>query len=301
MSPDVRAAGIALLGAALCGGLANQAQRVADEVRFAEDAREEQIFLPDPRSLQVASMGFHGLISELLWVRSVLHFADLMDHPSPEGARWLRVMIQTVTTLDPGWRSSYMYGGAMLRALADYEGSDAVFEDGARNLPEDPTFPFALAMNAFLYEDKVEEAVKWMEVAAALPTAPPWYRRAAAGFYDKRGQRKAALRYLEEEIATEADPSLRAELDHKYREVLHDELAEQIAQRRAEVQGLLGREIQRVQELGELPPDPLGGTWILAPDGEVRSSVRDAVLADRARRAERQELFRLWEGERKTP
>lgn len=283
------------------GLLAHRAQRAADAIRGAGGNLDERVFLPDPEALRVATMGYQGAASDLLWVRTVLAFADLVDRPDPEGTRWLRVMVQTVVSLDPGWRSSYMYGGGMLRSLNDIEGSDEVFAEGVEHLPEDPTFPFALAMNAYLYREDLEDAVRYMEQAAALPRAPAWYRSAAAGFLDRRGQREAALRYLEEEIEAESDPDLRAELERKYREVVHDELAARISEALGAARARRGDPSLGLEAIRDLPPDPLGGQWILTPRGEVRSSVRDAVLAERARRSERAVLLRLWREELAEP
>lgn len=283
-----------LLPAALLAALAHLAQQRADGLRRASDAQDERIFLPDPRALRVVSLDSQQLVADLLWVRTVLSFADVLDHPDPVSANWLDVMVETVIALDPGWRSSYMYGGGMLRSVNDIEGSNKVFLEGRQQLPDDPTFPFALAMNAYLYEDDVDGAVSYLNEAAALPGAPSWYRTAAAGFLSRKGQRDAALRYLEDEIRKEADPHLRAELLAKYAEVLHDQLASTLEERRAAFEARVGRPLRDPSELGPLPPDPLGGRWMLSIDGKLRSSVRDAVLEERCRRGERDVLLNLW-------
>lgn len=283
-----------LCGAALCGLLAHEAQKLADAARPAPGATDERVFLPDPRSLKVAVMGFDGLAADVLWVRTVLAFADAFEDPDPSSARWLRVMVDTVSTLDPGWRTSYLYGGGMLRAVNDIEGSDLVYRRGAENLPEDPFFPFSLAMNAYLYHHDAETAARYLTEAAALPKAPSWYRAAAAGFLDRRGQRKAALRYLEEQLEGEEDPELKAALEEKYAEVLHDELASRLEDLRVSRREALGRDIRSLADLGDLPRDPLGGRWIIGPDGAIRSDVRDGELLEKARRQDRRLLFDLW-------
>jgi tetratricopeptide (TPR) repeat protein len=286
-----------LVAVAVLAGIAHEAQKRADPPRRAAMAQEERVFLPAPGPLKVASLDSQLLVSDVLWVRAVLAFADVLDHPDPVGVTWLDRMVRTVIVLDPGWRSSYMYGGGMLRAVNDIEGSDAVFLEGQRMLPSDPTFPFALAMNAYLYEDDVGAAVRYLNQAAALPGAPGWYRTAAAGFLNRQGQRDAALKYLQDEIRREADPHLRAELVRKYAEVLHDELVSDLEERRAAFEARVGRPLRSPSELGPLPPDPLGGSWIFGASGTIVSSVRDAELEARCRLGERRKLFGLWRAE----
>jgi len=286
-----------LLLAAFFAVIAHAAQERADAPRRATLVQDERVFLPAPRALEVASLDERLLVSDLLWVRAVLAFADVLDHPDPVGVSWLDQMVKTVVALDPGWRSSYMYGGGMLRAVDDIAGSDAVFLEGQRELPNDPTFPFALAMNAYLYRDDVAGAVRYLNQAAALPGAPSWYRTAAAGFLSRQGQRDAALRYLEDEIRKEPDPHLRAELVRKYDDVLHDEIVSDLEDRRAALEARLGRPLRAPSELGPLPADPLGGRWIIGADGTIKSSVRDAELEARGRRGERRVLLGLWRAE----
>ncbi len=141
---------------------------------------------------------------------------------------------------------------------------------------------FAIGMNAFLYRHDHEAAFHWVTTAAERPNAPGWYRTAAAGFVEEGGDRRTALRYLEEEMRADQKPQVRDALLVKYNSLLHDELADQIAKHRERYVQKFDQDISNVDELGGLPEDPLGGGWVLSPDGRVRSSKREALLQRQA-------------------
>lgn len=284
----VRTLRVLLIGGLVPVGLiiAHLAHRQVDEARFRYGASTDRV-APHPPSIQLASMGQPTLLADLMWVRTVLAFAEVHGEPSAAGIEWLSAMVETVYTLDGRWRTAYFYGGSFLRVLGDIEGSDVVFEAGHAALPNDPFFPFSLGMNAYLYHHDSAAAHRWVAAAADLPGAPNWYQSAAAGFIEEGGGREAALRYLEEQRRTETRPQVRRALDAKYDALLHEELEEQIAAHRRRFVERFGRDITSVQELGSLPADPLGGAWVLAPDGVVRSSVREARLAAEAVNDER--------------
>ena len=266
--------------------LAHRSHRVADEARFRHGASTDRV-APHAPSLRAASLGQPTLVADLMWVRTVLAFADIHDAPTPEGVEWVGAMVDTVCILDDEWRTAYFYGGSFMRVLGDIDHSDAIFEAGHKARPADPFFPFSLGMNAYLYRHDTKGALRWISTAADLPGAPSWYRSAVAGFIKEGGDRRAALHYLEEQLRSETRPRMREALDAKYKSLLHEELEDQVAAHRQKFRDTFGRDIQHVRELGTLPDDPLGGTWVLAPDGQVRSSVREAQLARGAVKDER--------------
>jgi hypothetical protein len=279
----------------IVGGLiAHRAHRQSDAVRFS-DASPERIFLPSAGALKVASMGYHTVVADFLWVRSVLTFSEIFSDSSSQDVRWLDAMLTSVAELDPSWRTVYFNGGGMLRICNAIDESDALFLLGMENLPDEPYFPFSVGMNAYLYRGDRARAAEYLSIAAKIPGAPPWYSSAAAGFLDEDVGRQAAMRYLKEQLETTAEPAVRRSLERKLNLLLHEELVERIAEHREELASQHGQDITTIQELGSLPPEPLGGEWILAPDGVVRSSVADAQLARKAKADERWLLTVPWD------
>ncbi len=274
---------VALLG--LTG--AHRFQLNADECRRAEEASHRQIFVPSPEATQVASMGFDLVVADLLWARAVLLFVDFLDQDSQDGAVWTRTVLQTVTRLDPLWRTPFFYGGSMLRLLDDLDGSDGIFTAGMEAFPEDAYFPFSMAMNAYLFRQDLEKATTYLTQAAGLPNAPKWYRNAAAEFIHRGGQRKAAVKYLNEQIESANSDKERQLLINTRNDLLYAQIIEVVGSRQDKWEAHFGRALVDVQVLEPLPPDPKGGTWIVGGDGRVRSSVVEPRIRTRDRNEER--------------
>jgi len=258
-------------------GLAHFGQTRADAQRHEVAVDMDVMFLPDGPTLRVASMGYQEVVADLLWIRTALLFGERWGQGSTAAWEpWIKGMIRAITTLDPTWRTPYYYGGMFLRVLEDVDGSDEIFMAGAEAFPQDSFFPFAVGMNAYLLRNDAESAAKWVVEASNRPGAPAWYKAAAAGFLANRDQRVTAIRFLQEERNTTTDPDVREALDSKLAELTHDEFAERLEQLAADWKVRNGRDVTDPSELGiTLPPDPLEGTWIVAPDGRIRSSVRE--------------------------
>ncbi|MCB9777785.1 MAG: hypothetical protein H6742_04415 [Alphaproteobacteria bacterium] len=268
--------------------LAHQAQRHSDVPRRVAQGGLAGRVTPDPRLLRVAAMGQPTLLADLMWTRAVLNFAELSDRATEQDGLWVRSMVESTAALDPTWRTVYFYGGSLLRVMDDSAGSNQIFEAGAAALPDDPYFPFSRAMNAYLYDNDVQTARIWMERAASLPGAPPWYRAAAGGMLRKSGDRGAALRYLAEQMETIEDEGARAALEYRYNSLLHDQLSEELTDSLHAWEREHG---QRVEDLtgmsGRLPPDPFGEGWVLGPDHVVRSAQAEKTAERTARVVER--------------
>lgn len=276
---------------ALGVGAAHLAHRGADRVRHDRANETRTLYQPRGEALRVAAMGQHVLMADAMWVRAVLQFAALLEDPTATNTRWIRSTLDAIVVLDPQWRTVYFYGGSFLRLMGDIDGSDLLFDQGRVQIPDDPYFPFALGMNAYLLRDDRQTAQVWLSRAAAMDGAPPWYHAAAAGFIEGKGERRAAIRYVEEQMAGETRAVVLESLDRKRRALMHDELSEQMTD------ALRAWEVHRsgvapdLSVLGALPEDPFGGSWILAPDGVVRSSERERLLDRRSRIDERQMLL----------
>lgn len=286
-----RAGAVAAAVMAAGMALAHWSQRAADLRRFGNDEPESWV-QPEGAALRVAVMGHRTLAADVVWVRALLYFADSLDHPSEVKRQWQRASLEAITLLDPGWRTPYFYGGSFLRLLGDMDGSDLILKRGMAWLPGDAYFPFAVGMNAYLYREDPETAARYVAFAAEVPGAPDWYRSAAAGLLEGHGQRRAALRYLDEQLALADRPAAIEALRSKKRALVHDELVSLFAERRAALLRERGADITRPDELGALPPDPYGEGWVIAPDGVVRSAAAERAAAARAMARERRTVLR---------
>jgi len=266
---------------------AHFSQMHTDQARWSENNVNRRVFVPSPKATKLASMGWGMLTADLLWVRAVLLFVDFLEAEQQEDVLWTRTVIKTVGVLDPKWRTPFFYGGGMLRLLDDLEGSDEIFLDGMKAFPEDAYFPFSLAMNAYLFHEDMERAVAYLDQASKMPSAPKWYRSAAAEFMSRSGQRRTALTYLKEQIELANSERERKVLENKYRSLLYDQITEVIDARQVKWERQNHRPLASPDNLGDLPPDPLDGEWFIDPDGRVRSTAHEPLVSQRTRNQER--------------
>ena len=234
----------------------------------------------------MASSGFEEVVADLMWVRTVLLFGERYDSDDSDvWKEWLTGMVDTVTELDPQWRTPYWYGGGMLVVVGQIDASSAVYEKCSRERPEEYWCPFARGMNDLLYKSDPLAAGIWLREAAGRPGAPKWYGSAAAALSSKGGQRHAGLVYLEEQLGSTTDPGVRANLEYQRNKLRHDELVatwEVAAKAWRDEHGPLERP-EDLTKLGfVLPENPRGDPWIIGRDGVPRSEQSER---DRARRA----------------
>lgn len=258
----------------------------SDATRQARVLDQELVFLPSAQGVRVASSGFEEVVADLMWVRTVLLFGGRYDtDDSLVWKEWLAGMVNTVTELDPQWRTPYQYGGGMLVVIGQIDASSTVYEKCSRERPEEFWCPFARGMNDSLYKDDQISAGIWLREAAQRPGAPKWYGSAAAALASKGGQRHAGLVYLEEQLGSATDPGVRKNLEYQRNKLRHDELVatwEQEAKAWRDQHGPLERP-EDLAKLGfVLPENPRGDAWVVGRDSVVRSEQSER---DRERRA----------------
>lgn len=265
-------------------GSAHLAQRGNDAVRRQAGAEQDR-FLPNPASMRVASMGQPTLVADALWIRAVLEFADCAMDPTPAKSEWVATMLLAVLELDPEWRTSAQYGGAMLRVVEQWDSAMVAFSVGEQAFPDDAFFPFSMGMTEYLRGGDVEIAYEHVARAAAIPGAPAWYSATAAQFLKTDGGHQAAIGYLQRQLAETTDPTLARYLRIKLGQLQHRRLAEELRVRIDAIESQIGRRLRSLDELGPLPPDPMGVGWHLSTDGYVRSKADETHAAGEQRKS----------------
>ncbi len=270
--------------------LANYCHRQVDEERFAQSATT-RFYLPDPQATRVLSLGMHTMVADLLWVRSMLLFSDFAYDCDKDDAQWLYSMLMTIIELDPTWRTVYLLGGSMMTVCDEYKLSDNIYKLGHEQIPTEPFFPFSLANHAAQEYKDPELALYWMRIAAATPKAPAWYQAAIAGYLDDSGQREASIKYLQDQLETQEEPSIRSFLQERLNMLLHEKYSAALEDTRSKFKAHFGRDIRDVREIGIPFEDPYEQGWILAPDGKIRSQKIEMRTARKMRNAEREWLM----------
>ena len=160
-------------------------QEIADKERFSEKSDSYEYVRPNSQAISALSLGQQVFVGDLMWVHSILRFADFAEHCNPVQGEWLYSMLRTIAELDSQWRTLYMYGGAMMDVCQMDEEAAEIYSMGHSSMPEEFYFPFALAMNAQLSQNDPENAEHWMRIAQGYEDAPAYFQAAVAGFLNK--------------------------------------------------------------------------------------------------------------------
>ena len=214
------AAGVLLLLAALVS-----AQNAAERRRAQFPASEDVLYLPQPSALHALALGHDELAADLVFIRGLVYFGTQLEEKGEY--RWLENYLDTITDLDPRWKTPYrwagvatMYNGRPITNRAVMM-SNHFLERGVHQFPEDWELPFMLGCN-YLFELKTNDEKQhdewrriggeWVRHAAIVGGAPSWVPLLAATIMRQEGRDEAAVRHLEEVYVSTQDERTRAQV-----------------------------------------------------------------------------------------
>lgn len=188
-----RASLIALvLAAAVLVGVVIPLHR-REAVASRQDVIEERVrLLPPPAALRIASLGFHGMAADVVWLLAVQYIGShlITDRQLPE----LHRLVETVVLLDPHFIDVYTLGALFLNYSAgDVRGAISLLERGARANPARWELPHDLARIYYLDLKDYRQALHWFEIADRLPGRPHYVPRFIARLYAATGQQETSL------------------------------------------------------------------------------------------------------------
>lgn len=236
------------------------------------------MYLPQGEVLKAASLGYHDLASDFLWLQAVQAMGE--RKVSEEAGHWIYRALDIVTTLDPMFVQAYEAGGIALCTLVVLpEQSNALLEKGMRKNPQVWKLPFLLGFNYYFELGDDAKAAKYIAQAARLPGAPEYFAGLAARLYASSREPQTAIDFLAQMHEQARDENVRQVLEHRLKEVIVErdlQLLERVISRYRELrmhppdrlEDLVGSGL-----LPELPRDPFGGTYIYSSQTQtVRSS-----------------------------
>ncbi len=278
------------------GPLIASGQRHTDAWAPRTDLGEQMLYLPTGRLLNALALGYEPLLADLLWVRATVLFGTNYGvERTDDWYAWLFHMTNLATDLDPKFRAAYKYGGSMLKTDGVFvDQSNLLFQKGMHELEEEWYFPFAIAMNYFMYKDDRETAARYMRIAAETGSGPFYLRNLAASLISESHDLESALVFMQEERRVVREEKVAAALDLKIAETRYAigvrDASNAIHEFRRRT-GDFPPEPDGVATAGlSLPPDPFGGVWRWdwfdgAVPGDVRSSAYCDVFEPMARAA----------------
>jgi hypothetical protein len=217
------AAGVFLL---LSGLVVTQDGARSRRARFP--AGEDVLYLPRPSALRAMSLGHPELMADLVFVRGLVYFGTQLEEKGEY--RWLENYLDTITQLDPQWKTPYRWAGVATMYNGRPITNDMVklsnhfLELGVRQFPDDWELPFMLGCN-YLFELKTDDPKQreewrriggdWVRQAAIVGGAPSWVPLLAATIMREEGQEEAAVRHLEEVYVSTQDERTREEIRNR--------------------------------------------------------------------------------------
>lgn len=235
--------------------LTHLAHRHTNAYRPAHDLQDRILYLPSGDSLSRATLGLHGVVADLLWIRAVLYFGEHHgQRPAEEWYLWLYHMIDLVTDLDPHFTAPYKYGGLMLRISDDWsDASSLLMAKGMRHNPNEWYFPFTISMN-YYFDGNVDDAAIYAQRAASMPGAPFYLPNLAASMLNESDQEEVALQFLLQEYEDAPDQRRQDVIYVKIQETHFEIIARDLEVARQRYRADHGAE---AVDLGDLVPDYL--------------------------------------------
>lgn len=292
--PRALAFGLALV----CAGSAHFCQREIDPSRRAQALEAQRDTVPSGPVLQVASSGFHVLVADVLWLRTVLAFGEMYEKGTLDDGRagdWLGGAVLATSELDPDWRTPFQWGGLMLEVANEQDAARELYRLGVKTHPQEYRFWFAWGMLEYFHYEDPQAASLALSKAAECPGAPPWFAEAALAYGAERDTEEAAIHYLNAQLEATSDPELRANIEDRIHRLDHQRLVAQIGEVRRDLEQSLGPmpSIAALERAAgrPLPADPMGAGWMVDVDGTIRSRVIAEELAEKDRMSARRMLI----------
>ncbi len=240
-----------------------------------EQLKEKLIYIPEARFVRTASLGFHAVLADIMWVRAVIYFGE--HYVTDKDYSWLYRILDVTTSLDPENILAYRFGGTMLAmGENDVEKSIEILKKGIRNNPEeDWRLYFLVGFNYFYYLKDYATAAEYLEKASRMPGHPSYLPRLAAKMYAKADDIDTAIAFLEETYKHYENESVKETIRERIITLVakkHARSFKPIVEKYKEIYGEYPSEMDALTRAGlidELPVHP-GGQYTIDPNtGEV--------------------------------
>lgn len=236
---------------------------------------EEVLYLPSGTVIKALSLGHHGLLADIYWMRAVQYYGgkrlknekrfDLLDP-----------LIDIATTLDPQLIHAYRFGAVFLSEQSPV-GADqpdkalALLKRGIARNPDNWQLYRDLGFVYYWYLQDYKTAAEAFLEGSKHPSSAAWMKTFAAELLAKGGSREAA-RFLWQQFydTAENDQMKRNAMENLLRLRALDEM-DLLREFIGKIEGRLGRQIESISELVRLgflkqqPVDPKGFTYSYNP------------------------------------
>ncbi len=256
---------------------------------------EELLYLPNERLLNHFTAGLHSVVADLLWLKCI-QYTVREFHSQDHKFTWLEHICNTIVRLDPYFTGAYQLGGTLLAAIGNDAAAIELVKKGIVRRPDRWELPFELAKTYIL--NRREDPSSPMLASYYLLWTADLTEGADREFFTRWAyniQRMHDLSDVGKQIwanirETSKDPFMRELAERKIHLLNLRTICEGLtvaSKRYKERFGRIPNSVQALLEAGlvdEIPDDPLGGTYMISPEGTVLStSLLDEELQERQR------------------
>ncbi len=259
------------------------------QMPYVAPAERDEVFLPKPNLMKLASFGFDAVISDYYWIQALYKVGGTKQRPK-EYASYVAKIIDVVTTLDPYVGHPYRFAAIW---LVDSKKSVRMGNDllrrGIEYHPDDWRNHFYLGFNQFYYLDENEKAAESLERCIQLEGSPAYLPRLVARLKSQNASLETAAIFMTEMSRSTKSEEERAVYRSALDEIEVETKARFLDRARESYIKLFGRDIESVEDLttGEHPmlsqlpqpePDELppalrkGDLWVIDPKTEKITS-----------------------------
>ncbi len=246
-------------------------------------------FVPAPRVVRAASLGFDAILADYYWLQAV-QVVGSRDTVNAETASHLGRLVDVVTTLNPYVDHPYRFAAVwMTHSEEQVRFANALLERAVDHHPGEWRNYFHLGFNHFYYLGDFEAAASALEQGALLPGAPAYLPRLVARLKSQQGDIDVAELFLRQLLEATTDESEIAKLEAALDEIEIEYKARHLDRAREAYRRLAGHDIRSVGDLVREPwrvlerlpsPEPeslppslsRGSIWELDDQGRIVSS-----------------------------
>lgn len=239
---------------------------------------QQVTLLPSGEFLRIASLGYRGLMADVLWLQAIQMMGDRTL--TEESGHRLYDILDRITTVDPQFVRAYEAGSQALCILVVMpEESNRLLEKGMRHNPQEWMLPFLLGINYFFELKDDTKAAEAMAKAARLPGAPERLMSLSAKLFVSAKTPQQAVELLAKAYEETTDENVRQMLELRLKESIVERDIQILEDAIRRYQGLYSQRPVQLQDLihtgllGALPSEPFGGHYLYeSATGDVRSS-----------------------------
>ncbi|MFH1312812.1 MAG: hypothetical protein ABIJ00_06250 [Candidatus Eisenbacteria bacterium] len=235
--------------------------------RYAGDIEEELTYFPSGRFLQIASLGYRTLASDLLWLKGIQYYGE--HRRSDKYYPLAEHIFSTITDLDPNFVGAYRFGAFVLaQDMGQPAAGIRLLKKGMVSNPGQWQLPFDLGFLYFTSADDDAKAGHYFRMASRFDDSPDIARRFSAFAYRRAGSIDISLTLWEEIYRSSSNSVIKENALYSIKSI-------HLEQMRKALEGLVGRfressgrfpsDLQELVDRGlmdRVPDGPFGGTYL---------------------------------------